>query len=386
VAVSVGSIDSLDSQKLLDADSNAVYAEQGGQGYVLFLRGSSLMAQAFDATQLRATGEAVMVADPVQESPITAGGSFSASANGVLAYSGGSPLKSQLVWFDRRGVQSSVGDPAEFYRLNLSPDGTVALASETDQSHNLDLWLYDTKRGSRTRFTSNPATESTGIWSPDARSVVFHSNRNGHFDLYRKATDGTGPEELLYADQTQKYPQSWSPDGRFLVYAALADGRSDYDLWILPGPLGKQSVSKPFPFLHSEFDENQGQFSPDGKWIAYQSNESGRDEIYATPFPGPGARKQISTGGGVDPRWSRNGKEIFYLTTTNRFGKLMAVDIVAKGSVLDVGEARTLFGPVRIRDYDVSPDGQHFLALVRPEDSANEPLTVVQNWPSLLKK
>jgi hypothetical protein len=180
-----------------------------------------------------------------------------------------------------------------------------------------------------------------------AGRVVFWSSRKGPIDLYRKASNGSGSEELLYADNLNKLPTSWSPDGKSLLYYAL-DPKTGQDLWILPNPLGPPGAPKPYPFLRTQFNETYGQFSPDGKWIAYESDESGQYEIYAAPFPGPGGKRQIPTGGGQRTRWRRDGREIFYIAPDNR---LMAVDIAPKGDTLETGEPRALFGPVQNNGY-----------------------------------
>jgi Tol biopolymer transport system component len=269
----------------------------------------------------------------------------------------------------------------------FSPDRKSLTVSIVDpSSHNTDIWIYDAARGLRNRFTFDPAAELEGLWSPDGAAIIFSSSRKGPSDLYRKKSNGAGSEEVLYADSLAKRVTSWSADGRFLLYDVSNDPKTGYDIWVLPNPLGPPGASKPWPFLRTRFNELNAQFSPDGKWVAYSSDESGRFEIYATPFPGPGGKRQISTGGGRYPRWRSDGKEIFYTTNV---GRLTVAEVTEQSDTLEVGAITPLFGPLQIGNgyqYDVSADGQRFLALVPPEQTSSAPLTLVQNWTAGLKK
>jgi Tol biopolymer transport system component len=379
-AIRLGSLDSTESTKLLEADSLAIYSA----GYLLFLRVDTLMAQPFDATSLRLSGEALPVVEGVQNGQNASFGAFSASPNGLLAYAAGS-AEFELGWFDRKGNRiGSLGEPAQFNRLNFSPDRKNLAVSITTGT-NMDIWLYDVARGLPRRFTFDTATELEAIWSPDGRTIVFDSNRKGHLDLYRKPANGSGAEEPLYLDNLEKRSTSISPDGRFLLYHTIGDPKTGSDLWILPEPLGPPGTAKPYLLLQSQSNEQNAQFSPDGHWIAYQSNETGRYEIYVAPFPDPGAKRQISTLGGSLPRWRADGKEIFYMAPDQ---KLMAAEVMIKGAEIQTGEVRPLFGPLLTDNgfqYDVSADGQRILA-VTPRQSASEPLTIVQNWTAGLKK
>jgi Tol biopolymer transport system component len=233
-------------------------------------------------------------------------------------------------------------------------------------------------RGVRTPLTVSGRV-SASIWSPDGRRVVFASN----LDLYQKLSTGEGSEELLLASDVRKLPESWSPDGRFLIYAKQAATRStsnpNPDLWALP-LFGDR---KPFPIIESPFFDAGSQFSPDGRWLAYNSNESGPSEVYVVPFPGPGGRVRISTAGGDNARWRRDGKEIFFLEGN----ALMAARVTASGSRFDVGAVQRLFEVPTVDGYwpyDVSRDGQRFL--VNTLEGAVPPLTIVVNWPAGLKK
>jgi eukaryotic-like serine/threonine-protein kinase len=246
-----------------------------------------------------------------------------------------------------------------------------------------DIWLFDIARGLRTRFTFDPADEPTSVWSPDGSRVVFNARRKGSLDLYQKASSGAGDDEELLADNLEKVPLDWSSDGRFILFAVGASQTSD--LWVLP----LSGDRKPFPFLQTPFDENPGRFSADGRWITYASNESGRYEVYVTPFPGPGAKWQVSTAGGDFPRWRRDSKEIFYLANAPDY-KLMAAAVNGGGSTFEVGAVRPLFDARAVANqrwmYDISPDGQRFLVNTLAEEAASAPITLVVNWPALLKK
>jgi Tol biopolymer transport system component len=378
-AIRLGSMDSTENTKLLEADSDAIYSA----GNILFLRGDTLMAQPFDPSSLRLSGEALPVVEHVQNEQNALFGAFSASTNGLLAYAAGS-AEFELGWFDRKGNRiGSLGEAAQFNRLNLSPDRS-SLAVAITTGSNTDIWLYDVARGLRRRFTFDPASELDTVWSPGGHTIVFGSSRRGHFDLYRKSANGSGAEEPLYIDNLEKFPTSISPDGKFLLYHTNGDPKTGFDLWILPDPLGPPGTAKPYSLLQSQSNEQNAQFSPDGHWIAYQSDETGRAEIYVAPFPGPGGKRQISTSGGVQARWRIDGREIFYIAPQ----KLMAVEVTIKGGEIQTGEVRPLFGPLLTGigyQYDVSADGQRILA-VMPRQNASEPLTIVQNWPAGLRK
>jgi eukaryotic-like serine/threonine-protein kinase len=380
----LATLDSAERKFLLDSDSmNVLYT----QGHVLFLRETTLMAQPFDARRLILTGDAFPIVEQIQTQGTPPYGVFSASDNGVLAYQTGTATGgSQLAWFDRTGKQMGVlGDPAPYTDLELAPDGKRASVSIPDQAgKGRDIWFYDLGRGLRTRFTFGSADALTSLWSPDGSRVVFNSNRKGHYDLYQKASSGAGTEEVLLEDNLDKYPGSWSPDGRFILYVTgAATPRTGNDLFILP----LSGDRKPYPFLQTQFNERPGQFSPDGRWVAYFSNESGKYEVYVAPFPGPGGKWQISTGGGYFPRWRRDGTEIFYLAPDN---KLMAAAVNGKGGSFEVGAVKPLFGTHTSgggRDrYDVSADGQRFLISTVPEQVASAPITIVLNWTAGLKK
>jgi Tol biopolymer transport system component/predicted Ser/Thr protein kinase len=385
----IGSLDSPagDSALLGEADSSAIYA----QGHLLFVRGTTLMARPFDAKSLAFTGEEIPVVEQIRGAErILNSWVLSVSSNGVLAYESGGLNTSHLAWLDRAGKKPvTVSDPGVLNSVQLSPDRGTAAVSVNEASNGINIWLYDVLRGLRTRFTFGSAPDQFPVWSQDGRVILFRSNRTGRYDLYRKPADGSRGEELLYADNSLKTPTSFSPDDKYLAYWVQADPKTGDDIWILPGPLGAQGASKPYPFMRTEFNEQVPRFSPDGHWIAYQSNESGRYEVYVAPFPGPGGKRQVSTAGGTQPRWRADGKELFYDAADKL---LMAAEVDAKGGTMEVRKVEPLFGPIVDAatgggsSYDVSADGQRFLILVPEAGETSAPLTVVQNWTAGLKK
>jgi eukaryotic-like serine/threonine-protein kinase len=373
LGVYVGILGSADRTQLLKNSSNAAY----GNGQLLFLNGSTLVTQPFDATRLSLSGAPVPIAQPIETTANAHGGTFAVSQTGVLAYQTLPSPDSQLIWYDRAGKQLAVvGERASTDGpLMLSPDGRSALINGGE---NHDTWVVDVKSGLRRRFTFGPTENAYAIWSPDGGRIVFGSSRKGHIDLYQKAANGAGDEELLLADTLDKFQTSWSRDGRFILYTAVS-GTTSADLWVLP-LFGDR---KPYQVVRTPFSENQGKFSPDGRWIAYSSNESGRVEVYVTPFPGPAGKQQISTNGGDHPQWRHDGKEIFFMNGN----ALIATPVTADGARFDVGVAQQLFDlrPAGIGSpYDVSPDGQRILVNTA-EQTGPLPITLVVNWPALLK-
>lgn len=362
--------------------SNVIYAA----GHLLFLRETTLMAQPFDLERLALTGEPVPVAEQLATLANPPIAIVSASQTGVLAYRTGTRIGHQLTWFDRSGkVLGTLGDPARYGDIELSPDGKRVAVSILDQAQKTrDIWIIDVARGLRTRFTFEPANESTATWSPDGTRIVFNSQRKVSFDLYEKMSDLSRSEELILSDDRNKMPLRWSRDGRFLPFMSSGNSPGDVDTWVLP----LSGNRKPFPFLDTSFVESQGQISPDGRWMGYMSNDSKSDQIYVAPFPGPGGKVQVSTTGGRWPRWRDDGREIFYVGPDNR---LMAASVTATGAAFHVGEVRPLFQTRAVLPerypYDVSKDGQRFLINTLAEQTGPaSPITVVVNWSAMLKE
>jgi serine/threonine protein kinase len=380
-ALYVGSLDSEEPRLLLQGGANAMYA----QGHLIFLRQNTLMAQPFDVTALKLTGDAVPIAEQVQIGrQVGSRGAFSVSETGVLAYQVGSTeVRSQLLWLDRAGrAIGPVGEPAEYGDIWLSPDAKHIVTSVLDPARmSRDIWRVDVESGLRTRLTFGPMDEESPIWSPDGSRVVFCARPKGPCDLYQKASSGVGAEEALLEDGVNKLPTGWSPDGRFVLYYRPSTS-GENDIWVLPLFGDRQ----PFPFLQTPFNEAQGRFSPDGRWVAYVSFESGRPEVYVAPFPSATGKWRISTAGGSWPLWRRDGKELFYVQSQN---KLMAAAVDGVGSVFKVGAARLLFetGWKSFGNPCVaSGDGQRFLVNMLAEETTSVPITLVVNWPALLKE
>jgi serine/threonine protein kinase len=396
----IGQLDGTETRRLLYADPPPVYASSG---QLLFARGGVLYAQNFDADRLKLTGNQFRVADQVVVDARVA--ALSTSAAGHIVYRPGyaGAKNRQLAWFDRSGNElGKVGDAhsADIDQpdLSLSPDGRRGALGRITNG-NYDVWLVETTRGVLSKFTSDAAVDFRAVWSADGSRIFFASNRNGQVDLYQKLVIGTVNEEPLLTTSGTKHPVDSSPDGRFLLYNYTSfnysflpgGGNMGWDIWALP----LDGDRKPFPVVQTNFDERDAQFSPDGKWIAYQSNESGRFDIYVQPFPGPGRRwGPISTNGGAQVRWRHDGKELFYIGLDER---LMAVSfqLASNGQALETGTPVPLFrtrvggaagpgsGGVQGTDrqqYAVSANGQRFLMNTLITEPSSSPIAVVLNW------
>ncbi len=379
----VGALDSSEQKFLVQAESNALYAPPG---YLLYLREQTLMAQPFDAGSLKLKGDAFPVGEHVSSPQAFRLGLFTVSPNGLLVYQTGQGVSAQFLWVDAHGNKvGTVGEAGNQVFPRLSPNGArLAYVTQDPQSKNVDIWIMDLARGVRTRFTFDPAADLSPVWSPDGSRIVFNSARKGRYDLYVKDASGAASEELLYESNGEKTPSDWSRDRRYVAFD-VQDPKTKYDIWVLP----MSGDKKPIPFLQTPFNELLGTFSPDGHWLAYESDETGKFEVYVAPFPGPGGKWQVSQGGGVQPTWKRDGSSVFYLTPE---GKLVEVAVKEKGSTVEIGVPHQVFqmplqagGPFG-RAYSVAPDGKRFLVNSLPQAPTLEPLTLVANWTAGLRK
>jgi len=377
-AIYIASLDEPHGALLLHANSGAVYVDPG---YLLYILEGNLMALPFDAQRLRAAGDPFPIAEHVQIYKNTASGVFSASNNGVLAYQeAGSPPISHLTWYDRHGnVQGTVGRPDDYEDPRLSPDGRRIAVTRRDPDTGIsNIWLYDVGSNAPTRFSYVPTFDHIPTWSPDGKRIVFDSNRNGAADIYLKAFGGE--EQLLYHSPSASQPTDWSQDGSKIVFQSL-DRITRWDLWTLSLPDRRAT-----PLLRGSANEKEGQISPDGKWIAYSSDEAGRPDVYVSRFPSMTGRWQVSStgGGGSQPRWRRDGKEIFFLSADR---KMTAVAVHTNGIDLVADVPQPIFQTraryTGERCYDVSADGQRFVINSMVLDQPVSPIVLVVNWPSL---
>jgi Tol biopolymer transport system component/tRNA A-37 threonylcarbamoyl transferase component Bud32 len=378
--------------QLVDSDAKAEYApaRNGHPGYLLWVRNQTLMAQPFDAESRLLKGDPLPVVEGVLTGILPTGPrpSYAVSHTGVLVYRTGGASEFQMIWKDRDGKEEPIagapmdqrtGDPA------LSPDGR-RVALERQIEGNFDVWIYELGRGVMTRLTFNPGRDAFPVWSPDGREVIYAGERNGAWGIYRTPASGAGQDELLAGPSQRPFqPASWNRDGRYLLYTQNISGQGN-DIWILP-LTGNKENRKPIPYLHTLFRKSDPQFSPDGKWVAYVSNESGHDEVYIQAFPSPGGKWQVTNSGGTQPRWRGDGKELFFLNDS----RLWAAGIRTSPGRVEIDPPRELFraaayqGPPYV--YDVTPDGRRFL-LTQPT-SGNvglEPMNVISDWQTGLKQ
>ena len=367
-AIYVGSLSSKERKLILRTRSNVIYVA----GYLLFARETSLMAQHFDVKKLELLGEPVRIADNVRYDSGFFRSIFGASENGTIVYSsGGNSRMARLTSFDRAGKKlHSFGEASELIvSLRPSPDGTRVAVQVGDTS---DIWLYDLQRGGRSRLTSDPLNEIAPLWSPDGKNIVFSSDRTAPPDLFIKPSDGTASESLLLHSGDVKMAGDWSRDGRYLSFDVMTMRDRDHaDIWILP----MTGERKPFAFLQGPSDERAGTFSPDGKWLAYVSNESGRYELHVTSFPNPGTRQQLSTTGAKSPGfWTAGGKEILYLGYDD---SLMSIRIKPGPTFdFDVPQPVSKLPRTAVGTFAADLSGQK-LYLAVPDQSAPESVTLV---------
>ena len=374
-AIWLGSLDGAEPRRisaLLGTDSAGEYLSPG---WLVRVQQNILVAQRFDSGRGQLSGDPIPLAQAVSIDPNTQAGLFSVWHSGTIAWrNGAGGGRRQLIWFNRSGQNLGplgAPDDSNMRDPSLSPDGKRAAIARGPLVSG-DIFIQEGTRTSR--FTFDPTDERYTIWSPDGARVVFGSSRKGAYDLYQKPADGSGNEEILLQSAESKRPNSWSPDGRFILFDSdLNNG----DLMVLP----LTGDRKPFRFLSTPFNERQGVFSPDGKWVAYQSDESGRNEIYVRPFAGPGGKWQVSTGGGSSPRWRADGKELYFIAPDL---KLMAAAAMAQAATFTPGTPEALFqthlAPAAFtQQYDVSRDGR-FLINTELQEASTEPIHLLLNW------
>jgi Tol biopolymer transport system component len=351
-------------------------------GYLLFVKDRTLVAQRFDAKAMKTRGEPVPLAEQIGTDAVGLA-RFSVSRDGVLAYRTGR-TGNRFTWVDRSGKELEVlGEPAENQDPNLSPAGDrLAFDLADDRQNKTDIWIRDLARGANSRFTFAPGNAFCPLWSPKGDSIVYATDREGAEGLYVKATSGQGEEKLLLRDEALVVPRSFSPDGRWIAYQRR-DPKTVWDLLVVP----TTGDAKPIPIRVTPYNEANPEFSPDGRFLAYASNESGRNEVYVQSYPGPGRTWQISTAGGMDPHWRRDGKELYYRGLDQ---KLMAVEIRG-GDDLEAGIPQTLFqgriaqGAASTK-YLVDRTGQKFLLVAPLGREFLTPTTVVENWFAALER
>jgi eukaryotic-like serine/threonine-protein kinase len=387
-AIYVGTLDSKETTRLLQAHSSMAYASPG---YLLFVRESTLMAQGFDADTLQLKGDAFPVAEHTVRNSISGRAMFSVSENGVLVFrAGGGMTNNQLVWFDRSGKQLSVLTPPGTYNAPaLSPDEKKVAVSRLDLQTGTpsDIWVIDLERGTQIRLTTDPASDSFPSWSPNGDHVTFVSTRNGVTSIFQKLSNAASPEEPLVSSAELKYNPQWSPDGQSIIYSQL-NPKTYLDLYLLSLAGEKKSTT----WLQTDFIEGQPRLSPNGRWIAYISNETEQFQVYVDSFPATGAKVAISIGGGSQPQWRADGRELYYYAPDR---KLMAVEVNGDGPTFKVGATRSLF-EIRVSSidqsfpgngyYTVTHDGKRFLVSSLPEAPERQQINVIVNWAADFKK
>jgi Tol biopolymer transport system component/predicted Ser/Thr protein kinase len=370
----VGTFGARGRTRVLTADMSPIFTPPG---YLLYTSGATLVAQRFDLQPRRLQGEPVSLAPRVWTPPLIVGryAGFSVSESGLVAYRSVDEEITPLVWFDRQGRRlGTVGEPGNYTNPAISPDGKRLAVGRADPSTGKrDIWLIDLERGGSGRFTFDPSDDMNPAWSPDGSRIAFSSDRKGTRDIYLKSSNGAGEEELLLESGLNKSVLDWSADGRTLAYSGAG-------IWGLTlAPERKTAV------IVDERGADQISFSPDGKWMAYRSFDSGVSEIYARPFSGGAGKWQISTSGGSDPYWARDGKEVFYMKENS----FMAVKIRASASGLEPGKPVKLFEapvrPERRNRFVASPDGQRFLIATTSEQASSAPIEVLLNWQAQLR-
>jgi len=382
-----GSLDGAIRKRLLVGAYGARYTSRG---YIAFARGGALLAQRFRPRTLTLEGQDLMtLSDDVEVEAVLEGPPFGVSDSGdVLVYRRRGQANSaqrDLRWFARNGSQvGSLGPPDRYWSARMSPDGRFVAAEieDTDTRAN-NIWIYDTTTSARKRLTFNQTPDTAVVWSPDSDSIVFGSRKLGlHYSLFRKPSNGPGGEQPLHQAQGDIFAEDWSRDGRFLLYTVVdRSDKSGASIWVLP----MRDNGKPHPLFQSAADDRYPHFSPNGRWVAYRSNESGHNEIYVMSFLDAGTKAQISSAGGDWPVWRKDGQELYYLSPN---GELMAASVREQESTFRVTAPEVLFKlnvlGGRGERFAASADGSRFLALVN-KDEAPRPLSAVIHWSAASK-
>lgn len=388
--VYIGALGSPDYRLLFESQTNAVYspgADSESQGYLVYIRNRNLMGVAFSASRLRVEGDAALVQEDVGALRSLSFAAVSASRSGTLVFQSAAPATRQLVWMDRNGkVLARAGETGDWGPPRISPDGTRAVASKISADKtDAQLWMID-REGKVEQFTRDTGQRGSPVWSSDGSRIAYFADPEGHYDLFvSPAKDGTKVEPLLKSDR-DKYPTDWSRDGRYLIFAMLSKDTSA-DIWAL-----SLADRKSGPVLDTIYAENNAALSPEGRWLAYQSNQSGRFKVYVQPFDGikNGTKREYTdisaaTGGGL-PRWRADAQELFFMTYS---GRMMAVSVNPYGNECEHGKAQPLFQtlpmPGTWNHYDVSPDGERFLVNLPFEWSGASPITVMTKWDESFK-
>jgi hypothetical protein len=384
--VFVGALDVKDPRLIMKAGSAPVYAEPG---YLLFARGDRLLAQRFDTERLRPVGDIMPLGDVAPVSLAEGAYLLSASTNGVLVHGVTTPANTRLVWLDRAGrMLDTIPLPPDTYaRPYLSPDDRRAIVAKASSARDYDLWLTDLDRPASSRLTFDGQARATAmgdsivVWSPEGGRIIYEC---GGYDVCQVPTTGVGrPEPLIPASDVFKDPSGWSPDGKYLVFSQIDEG-TQYDLWLLP----QQGDRKPVRYLRTPFNEITAAISPDGRWVAYDSDETGTSEIYVRSFPEPGEKHPISIAGGTRAQWSRDGKELLIWTSSgfsNTVGPIYSVDVQTTPT-FKAGTPRMLFTPRRdLAGIAATSDLKRFLAAIPVEGASPASITVTLNWQAALK-
>jgi serine/threonine protein kinase/Tol biopolymer transport system component len=377
-----GSLEGGPLKLVIHTDSSAIYTPPG---YLLFVQGGVLVAQKFDTRSLSVSGEPLPLAQHAEVNAIIYRGIMTASDTGLLVFGTGSGAQGTYTmnWMDRAGkILGTIGDPAEYSDPRVSHDGTkLAVSIDTGEGGN-NIWVIDLVHGARNRVTFGNGINGGAAWSPDDRFLTFSSGRNGTYQLYQQPADGSGEAHRLTDSTMPEVSGSWSRDGKTLAYTVPSGVEGKSQIWLL------SAGGKPAPFIQGNYDVLNPVISPDSKWLAFSSNETGHDEIYVVPLAGGPGKWQVSSGGGIEPRWSASGDEISYVSSA---GDLMLASLKPTASSIVVGNVTKLFhigetSALNIFRYDIGPDGKRFLVMSVGTPTQAEPLTVVTNWPALLPK